>query len=116
MYGVCVVGREDSIRERFYAISVEKRLKPPAVVAVTRAARQALFAGRLRDGSQPRRRPHRTYGTWRPGGRGPAARRGAAQKNGGDRLTGGRNSLNSLPDNDSQYQGCRDQSGISRRP
>jgi len=80
MYGVCVVGREDSIRERFYAISVEKRRKPPAVVAVTRAARQALFAGRLRDGSQPRRRPHRTYGTWRPGGRGPAARRGAARK------------------------------------
>jgi LysR family transcriptional activator of nhaA len=38
-----VVGREKSIRERFYAISVEKRIKHPAVVAITQAARQKLF-------------------------------------------------------------------------
>jgi LysR family transcriptional activator of nhaA len=44
MYGVGVVGREASIRERFYAISVEKRIKHPAVVAITRVARQTLFA------------------------------------------------------------------------
>ena len=31
-------------RERFYAISVERRLKHPAVVAISDAARQALFA------------------------------------------------------------------------
>ena len=43
MYGVRVVGREPAIRERFYAISVEKRLKHPAVVAISRAARTRLF-------------------------------------------------------------------------
>jgi LysR family transcriptional activator of nhaA len=43
MYGVEVVGREESLRERFYAISVEKRLEHPAVVAVSRAAKMALF-------------------------------------------------------------------------
>lgn len=45
MYGVGVVGRDDSIRERFYAISVEKRLKHPAVVAISTAARTRLFRG-----------------------------------------------------------------------
>lgn len=43
MYGVSIVGREDSLRERFYAISVEKRLKHPAVVAISQAARRKLF-------------------------------------------------------------------------
>ena len=43
MYGVGVVGREESVRERFYAISVEKRLKHPAVVAISQAARRKLF-------------------------------------------------------------------------
>lgn len=43
MYGVRIVGREKSIRERFYAISVEKRLKHPAVVAICRSARTKLF-------------------------------------------------------------------------
>lgn len=43
-YGVRVIGREKSIRERFYAISVEKRIKHPAVVAITRAARGILSA------------------------------------------------------------------------
>ena len=42
MYGVSVVGREDSVRERVYAISVEKRLKNPAVVAISQAARRTL--------------------------------------------------------------------------
>jgi LysR family transcriptional activator of nhaA len=42
MYGVSVVGREKSIRERFYAISVEKRIKHPAVMAITKAARRTL--------------------------------------------------------------------------
>ena len=42
MYGVQVVGREDNLRERFYAISVEKRLAHPAVVAITQAARLSL--------------------------------------------------------------------------
>lgn len=43
MYGVAVVGRDDSLRERFYAISVEKRLEHPAVVAISTAARNKLF-------------------------------------------------------------------------
>lgn len=43
MYGVAVVGREPSLRERFYAISVERRIKHPAVVAITQAARHSLF-------------------------------------------------------------------------
>jgi LysR family transcriptional activator of nhaA len=43
MYGVSVVGREDSVRESFYAISVEKRLKHPAVVAISQTARKKLF-------------------------------------------------------------------------
>ena len=42
-YGVELVGREDSVRERFYGISAERRIKHPAVVAITEAARQHLF-------------------------------------------------------------------------
>lgn len=43
-YGVQLVGRVPQVKERFYAISVEKRLKHPAVVAISDAARHALFA------------------------------------------------------------------------
>jgi LysR family transcriptional activator of nhaA len=42
-YGVRVIGRIDAIRERYYAISVERRLKHPGVLAVTNAARDQLF-------------------------------------------------------------------------
>jgi LysR family transcriptional regulator, transcriptional activator of nhaA len=42
-YGVAVVGRVEEIRERFYAISIERRLKHPAVIAITQAAREGLF-------------------------------------------------------------------------
>lgn len=42
-YGVKVVGRVDAVRERFYAISVERRLKHPAVVAISEGARRELF-------------------------------------------------------------------------
>jgi len=42
-YGVRIVGRITEIRERFYAISVERRIKHPAVVAISAAARQELF-------------------------------------------------------------------------
>ena len=42
-YGVQVVGRVDAVRERFYAVSHERRLKHPAVVAVCEAAREKLF-------------------------------------------------------------------------
>jgi LysR family transcriptional activator of nhaA len=40
---VKVVGRLDAVRERFYAISPERRLKHPAVVAICTAARTDLF-------------------------------------------------------------------------
>lgn len=42
-YGVQVVGRIEAVRERFYAVSHERRLKHPAVVAVCEAAREKLF-------------------------------------------------------------------------
>jgi LysR family transcriptional regulator, transcriptional activator of nhaA len=42
-YKVRLLGRVDSIRERFYAISLERKLKHPAVVAITAAAREKLF-------------------------------------------------------------------------
>jgi LysR family transcriptional activator of nhaA len=43
-YRVQPVGRVNEVRERFYAISVERRLKNPAVVAISEAARHELFA------------------------------------------------------------------------
>jgi LysR family transcriptional activator of nhaA len=43
-YGVQVLGRAQHVRERFYAISVERRLKHPAVVAISEGARHELFA------------------------------------------------------------------------
>jgi LysR family transcriptional activator of nhaA len=42
-YDVGVVGRTSEIVERFYAISVERRLKHPGVIAISSAARQDLF-------------------------------------------------------------------------
>lgn len=43
-YGVVVAGRLEDVRERFYAISVERRLKHPAVLAISEAARTTLVA------------------------------------------------------------------------
>lgn len=40
---LAVVGRTEAVKERFYAISVEKKLKHPAVVAITESARHDLF-------------------------------------------------------------------------
>ncbi|MFO7564059.1 MAG: transcriptional activator NhaR [Enhygromyxa sp.] len=42
-YGVQVVGRAEGISERFYAISVERRLKHPGVVAISESAKTTLF-------------------------------------------------------------------------
>jgi len=42
--GVRVVGRIDTIRERFYAISTERKVRHPSVVAICEAARRELFA------------------------------------------------------------------------
>ena len=42
-YHVEIVGQIEEVRERFYAISVERRLKHPAVVAISEAAKTELF-------------------------------------------------------------------------
>jgi LysR family transcriptional activator of nhaA len=42
-FGVSVVGRLEGVRERFYAISVERRLKHAGVVAISQGAREGLF-------------------------------------------------------------------------
>ena len=44
MYRMSVIGRTDEIKERFYAISAERRLKLPSVVLITDTARSDLFA------------------------------------------------------------------------
>jgi LysR family transcriptional activator of nhaA len=43
-YEVEVVGRVESIRQRFYAISVERRIRHPAVLAITERAKREIFA------------------------------------------------------------------------
>jgi LysR family transcriptional activator of nhaA len=43
-YDVEPVGRVEGLIERFFAISVERKLKHPAIVAITAAARQGLFS------------------------------------------------------------------------
>ena len=43
-YRVQVVGRLEKVRERFYGVSVERRLRHPAVVAISEAARGSLFS------------------------------------------------------------------------
>jgi LysR family transcriptional activator of nhaA len=42
-YGVEVIGRTQEITERFYLISAERRIKHPAVSAITATARSELF-------------------------------------------------------------------------
>ena len=45
-YGVVAIGRTEAVTEVFYAISVERRLTHPAVIAITSAARKELFRRR----------------------------------------------------------------------
>ena len=42
-YGVAVVGRIAEVRERFYVVSPERRLRNPAVLRMTESAREDLF-------------------------------------------------------------------------
>ncbi|HJL19953.1 MAG TPA: transcriptional activator NhaR [Sandaracinaceae bacterium LLY-WYZ-13_1] len=42
-YGVQIVGRTEELRERFYAITVERRIKHPAVLAISETARARIF-------------------------------------------------------------------------
>jgi LysR family transcriptional activator of nhaA len=43
VYDVTLVGRTDAVKERYYAISAERRLTHPGVLAITSAAREGLF-------------------------------------------------------------------------
>jgi LysR family transcriptional activator of nhaA len=43
-YGLVPLGPLPDVRERFYAISIERRLKHPAVLAISETARRELFA------------------------------------------------------------------------
>jgi len=42
-HGLSLLGRTESVIERFYAISVERRIKHPAVLAIVESARGELF-------------------------------------------------------------------------
>lgn len=42
-YGVKVVGRLPDVREHFYAVSIERKLKHPAVLAICETAKTKLF-------------------------------------------------------------------------
>jgi LysR family transcriptional activator of nhaA len=42
-FDVKVLGRSEELREEFYAVSVERRITHPCVVAITAAARGQLF-------------------------------------------------------------------------
>lgn len=43
-YDVEGIGRVEGVRQRFYAVSVERRIKHPAVVAISHAAHEEIFA------------------------------------------------------------------------
>jgi LysR family transcriptional activator of nhaA len=49
-YQVALVGRLETAKEDFYAISAERKIKHPAVAAISEQARQSLFVNR---GKQP---------------------------------------------------------------
>jgi LysR family transcriptional activator of nhaA len=42
-YDLLPIGRTEAVREFYYAISAERRLKHPAVLAISDAARERLF-------------------------------------------------------------------------
>ncbi len=56
-YRVAVVGRLDKLTDRFYAISVERKLKHPAVLAISEAARETLFGPGEQAGTAPEPSP-----------------------------------------------------------
>jgi LysR family transcriptional regulator, transcriptional activator of nhaA len=48
-YNVRVVGRAPDVKERFYAVAAERKIKNPIVSAITSAARRKVFEGGSRD-------------------------------------------------------------------
>jgi LysR family transcriptional activator of nhaA len=69
-YSVEVLGRVESIRERFYAITLNRKLRHPAIVAMSEAARHAVFHA-SEEGNQACRGGDTPLA--------PGARRGASQ-------------------------------------
>lgn len=64
-YGVTCIGHVDDVRERFYAISAERRIGHPAVTAICDGARDTLFgspsaAGRISPAPKGTHRARRT--------------------------------------------------------
>jgi len=55
-YGVVLVGKTDQVREEFYAISGERQLTAPAVLAMRKAGKQSLFGRPVRTISPSRHR------------------------------------------------------------
>ena len=43
-YGVCRIGSVKGVKGRFYAVTVERKIQHPAVVAICESARKVLFA------------------------------------------------------------------------
>ncbi|MBN8628045.1 MAG: transcriptional activator NhaR [Planctomycetes bacterium] len=54
VFSVRVLGRIEAVRERFYAISVERRLRHPALVKLLEQSRHDLISSHDRDGSRRR--------------------------------------------------------------
>lgn len=55
-FGVELIGQTDAIVESFYAISVERKVRHPGIVAITEAARRDLFTeplGRVAEEASP---------------------------------------------------------------
>jgi LysR family transcriptional activator of nhaA len=46
-YGVRALGELDQVRERFYAVSPERKIKHPAVACIVENAKSDLFQGSL---------------------------------------------------------------------
>ncbi|MBC3409937.1 transcriptional activator NhaR [Pseudomonas sp. SWRI51] len=44
-YAVQLIGQTEAVSESFYAISVERKVSHPGIVAITESARRALFSG-----------------------------------------------------------------------
>lgn len=53
-YGVVALGRAAAVTEQYYAISVERRLSHPAVIAISSVARTTLFRRRARSSHDSR--------------------------------------------------------------
>ena len=69
-YRVRVIGRVGEVRQRFYAISIERKIRHPAVAAICEVARKHIFAGGVSPSAQRGRRPRPSGGRGRAGGAG----------------------------------------------